>query len=771
MEIREQISAIIARRQARLPGIDEKLRVLDEMEAQAARVEAVRNQMIRPDGTVISESKFAPMLERNPDMAWGLQALDFEPVKDGIKRAREALGEYRRRCARETVDISVVGKARGGKSELLKSISGLSNHVIPAFDSTDCTGAPSVIHNVPGSSLQARLRFKSSGDMLAAARTYLERMIADVSQRPALYRMEDIRSLDLAAVEAAVPAGAAEGILFEYLKKMADHYDEWAPYADGPEMVLTDENKIMEFVAQNNGVSEDDPTQTREDYYKYLVVDTCEISCAFPQADAGRISLIDTVGLGDHTEGILDKMLETVGNRSDAVIFLHLPRDGTGGGLPAEVVNIYNSIREKCGDRALDQWLFYFINHVAAPTKSLAVNTAYCEGALKRIKGSKWLGAQNAKIVEVTDAEAVRNQFLMPLLESLLKNLDSIDETYRRPAAEALEALGEEYGALCGRAEKVLRSDVRANASLAPLVHRLTEEAMKNLRAVLFRTQRAWREKRDQPCAVLDSSARDIFTRMCQTNFQGAYLPTQKEIMDELESGIIPNLLYTQYANAIRNRISKDFLNVDLELQGVIAEMKGDMARALYDSCGLSALCPPPEGDRPAYEWFRDFADTVLGDDYPNLRLAVETLAGFEFSVKGFLTYEVRNCLDDLDLNFGDVPRLVNEKNSSLERTRNNICANLHRTLCRIANILEDEMGALCVKPNRAMFAEIADFCDRIFYAGEAEMEWRNFYANYASLLWSEELRQQQSVGVMFQDWLELAEGLRQYLRSHVFSL
>lgn len=770
MEIRDQIEEIIAKRRKQLPSIEEKLNTLSDIDAQMSQMETVRNQMIQPDGTVILESKFAPMLQKNPDMVWGLQALDFIPARSALKKAREALMAYQARCTRETVNISVVGKARGGKSELLKAISGLSNQVIPAFDSTDCTGAPSVIHNIPGCGLRAKLTFKSSGEMLKVVQTYLERMIKDIRLRPALHHMEDIRRLDLDVVAAGIPEGAAEGILFEYLQKIVDHYDEWSPYADMADITLTDENEIITFVAQNNGVSEQDG-QKREDYYKYLVVDTCEITCTFPQEDVGSISLIDTVGLGDHTEGILDSMLETVRDRSDAVIFLHMPRDGSGGGLPTDVVKIYESIRDKCTDVALEQWLFYFINHVDKPAKHYAVNTDYCNGALKRITGSKWLGAQNAKIVNVTDAEAVRNEFLLPLLEKLMANLDDIDEVYRKPAVDAMQMLRDEYSALCGRAEKVLRSDIRANASLAPLVHKLTEQSMTNLRAALFKAQRTWREKRNQPCVVLDSSAKGIFQRMTQTNFQGAYLPTQKAIMDELETGIIPNLLYTQYANAIRNQISKDFLNVDLELQNVIIQMKNEMAQALYETCGLSVLCPVPEEDRPSFEWFYDFTESVLGDDYPNIRLAIRTLADFEFSVKGFLTYEVRNCLDDLDMSFGDVPPLVNAKNGSLERTRNSIYSNLHRTLCHIASVLEDVLKDLCIKPNRAMFAEIADFCDRLYYAEESEMEWRNFYANQSSLLWSEELRQQQTVGIMFQDWLELVESLRQYNKSGIFSL
>jgi len=775
MEIQDQIRQIIEKRGEKLPVIDHKLNVLREMEERIACMEAMRKEMIAPDGSILPQSRFAPMLQKNPDMAWGLQALDFDSVRNALAEARGCLEAYRHRCARETVSISVVGKARCGKSELLKAISGLGNQVIPAFNSTDCTGAPSVIYNKPGSQLRAKLGFKTKEEMLQIARTYLKRILPDASTRPQLHTLDDIRTLDLDDISRHIPAGWGDGILMEYLAKLVEHYGEWAPYADSPSQTLYDESDIITFVAQNNGVSEEDERTTgrkRKEYYKYLVVDTCEITCSFPEAGIGSISLIDTVGLGDHTEGILDSMLQTVKERSDAVIFNHMPQNGAGGGLDKDIVEIYKSIHEKCEDMDLDKWMFYFINHIPVPTATLAKNTEYCQGALKQLKASRWAGADHAQIIDVMDTHAVRGKFLMPLLESLLKNLDSIDEGFREPALQALKVLQTEYGALCARAQKVLCSDIRSNASLAPLIHKLTEQSMVQLRTQLFSASRTWREKRSQPCAVLDHSAKAIFLKMTQTDMKGAYLPSMQEILDELHTGLIPNLLYTRYANSIRNRISRDFLDVDVELRGVIADMKNELAYALYETCGLKRVCAVSEEEgRCSYLWLRDFSESVLGNDYPNIRLAVETLANFEFSVKGFMTYEVRSCLDELDMNFRDVPPLVNPKNGDLKRTALSIYSTLHRTLCHLASTLEDMMKSLCVTPNCAMFAEVADFCDRIYYSEDSEMEWRNFYANQSSLLWSEELRQHQTVGVLFQEWLDQVEALQKYYKSAFYTL
>lgn len=769
MEIQEQIQRIIIKRSERLPVIEEKLRILDEIQERVSMMESVRAQMIQSDGNLILNSRFAPMLQKNPDMVWGLQALDFTAVHDASAKARKALKAYKARCARQTVNISVVGKARNGKSELLKAISGLDDYVIPAFDSTDCTGAPSIIYNEPGSQLRAELHFKTSREMLEMARRYLNKLIPNPEEQPYLQRMEDISRLDMDQIREKVPMGSPEGVKIKYLAKMADHYNEWAPYADGDSIILRDKAQIITFVAQNNGVKVGQPG--REEYYKYLAVSTCEITCSFPQAGVGSICLIDTIGLGDHTDGILDSMLQTVRDHSDAVIFNHMPKDGAGEGLPEDVYKIYKEIQAVCGSNNLDKWIFYSINHVTQPTEGLASNTQFCQSALKMLSESKWLGADNAKIIDLMDPSAVRTDFLMPLLTSLLENLDSIDETYRIPAESALKALQGEYTILCSRAQKVLCSDIRSNASLAPLINQLTERGLKTLRAELFHARRDWLEKRDQPCAALYGNAEDIFRRMTQENIKDAYLPKQTEILKELNSGVVPSTLYTTYANAIRTCISRDFLEVDVELNAAISEMKNGMAYILYENCNMKQLCSIPEGERPAYRWFLDFAENVLGSDYPNIRSAVEALAHFEFSVKGFLTYEIRRCLDELDMSIANVPPLINTQDGNLNRTAMSIYSNLHRALCHIASTLKDVMKDLCIKPNRAMFAEVADFCDRIYYSEHSEMEWRNFFANQSSLLWAEELKQQQTIGVLFHDWLDLVEGVQQYNKKSVFEL
>ena len=69
-----------------------------------------------------------------------------------LERAEELahdLDNIQRRLSRDTLNIAVIGKARQGKSRLLRTITGLSQYEIPDNDGPVCTGVRSDIVNDP----------------------------------------------------------------------------------------------------------------------------------------------------------------------------------------------------------------------------------------------------------------------------------------------------------------------------------------------------------------------------------------------------------------------------------------------------------------------------------------------------------------------------------------------------------------------------------------------------------------------------------------------
>lgn len=769
-EISERIQAIIDKRHERIPIIDRKLKTLDAIQQAADSAEALRKEMIDADGNILP-GPHAAILGKQPDVAIRLQQLDFESVRKAVLQSKTALEDYRNRCSRETVNIAVVGRARIGKSELLKDISGLGNKVIPAFDDSDCTGAPSVITNVPGSKLSARLTFRSPEAMRQIVQGYLDVMIPDLSKRPILRSMEEIRTLDLEKVENVIPYGHPEKHLLKFLKYFVEHYGDnngtegWAKFAGAAPLTLFDEDEIATFVAQNNGFGKNDPQ--RRNYYKYLVVESCEITCSFPK-NIGKICLIDTVGLGDTALGIEDEMLRTIGERSDAVTIVHCPQNLAGGGAEDKIKELQSKIYTNFSDRNLNDWLFWLLNRVDVQRiKPPFYNREICTDALEDMRNTGWAGSKTAKIVSVIDKNEVEQEFLMPMLESIAEKLDSIDQIFCDKVNAALENLQVAYRRLCDGAKKALHSDMRSNINLTAVVSNFVDQKIVDIRSKLFAISSSWRAKRDEPCVEVNDAATAIIKKMYSTG-EEAYLTPKDEILNVLNTGKLPPEVYIECANEIRNKISKDFLNVDIDLRGVIVNMKNEIAKTMYDDLGLKKLCPEPENSDEAYHWLDDFCATILSNEYPEIKLAMKTVADFDFSVKGFLTYEVRNCLDLLDMRFHNTP---NVSFDNISKTASDFYWDLHKILGSIAGNLKVVLKELYIKPNRAMFAEVADFCDRIYYTDKVKSEWKILLMDQAPLLWSDELRNSQEQGIALQQWLDKVEALQAQNVSSVFRI
>ena len=770
MEVREigkRIDEIIEKRKSRLPEITAKMDGLQQMEQVVSLVKALRAEMISEDGEILEGGRFTHLLKMNLEMAWPLKEIQFDHVIAAIEKAKGTLSEYSARCSRERINISAVGMARIGKSELLKAISGLNNYVIPAFDSSDCTGAPSIINNVPGASLTARLTFKTPEAMRQMAQTYLDRMIPDLEKRPILRSMNDILGLSLDDVKKAMVKGSTESILLPYLEKMVKHYDEWSPLAGKEPTSLTDEKEIMTYVAQNNGVPLDDPVRKREEYFRYLAVDTCVIDCNFPDSEMGKITLIDTVGLGDHTIGILDNMLETIKSQSDAVIFVHNPRDGTGDGLPEPVTKVYDGIYKAYRDKKLDDWLYFLINHVSHPTKKLAQNTEFCNSALRRLQNAELSGSKNAKIIDVTDVDAVRYEFLVPLLEGIAVHLDEIDEVYRVPAEEDLRHLRTVYNGFCVQIKKALQSNVKRDENL---IRKLQDKTTDCLRTGLYQLVSEWRKSKDMPCVRLDKSAKIIFRHMSDQYDPDTYLPSEDYFREMLQSGETALALYERSANSIRNKVMNAFLDLDQEVGDIITEMKGSVAKAMYDGCGLRKLCEPPADGRPAGEWLKDFSEMVLGDGqkYPSIKLAIDTLVKFDFSAKAFLIYEVRDCLDALDPHISTVTPVVS---GDAPRDARYLYYQLYPISVRIAQQLEKRLSEVLVRPNRAVAAALMDFLDRVYYGDGVLTEWNDLLSANDGLLWADQLREQQRTSALFDEWMDIIEKLQSFNQASFYQL
>lgn len=752
MQMNEIVEQIIRQRGERLPMIEARRSMLDNMEQAIDDFDELKSRLVDSDGNVM-DGRYQAIVEKYPEMVIKINALSSAECRRRIARARLACDRAAKRFSRESINIAVIGKARVGKSEFLKSISNLSNYVIPAFSETDCTGAVSVIENKPGVALEARLTFKTEKEIIAVVQTYLDRIIPDVENRMVIKNLYQIRDLNLDEVNRRKVHGRADNNLVPYLAKFVEHYEEWAPLVKQESLVLCEEQEIQTYVAQNNGKKEGEGQRS---FYKYLAVSTCEISCTFDYREAGKITLIDTVGFEDNAIGIEDELIRVVNDKSDAVVFVLFPLDGAGGGVPAKISDIYNKIEQSCRDKNLDKWLFWLINQ--APNHPKTPNPReFCEQTLKTLSINSWAG-EIRRIIDIHNQTQVREEFLIPLLNTLVTNLDGTDALYLTDLQAALNDLKKEFSIFCGMAKKVLESEIHNAISTQPQMTRSIDKMVKNITAKLTLLCREERGKRDVPCDVLKDSIADIINDMRN----GEFVPDVDEIRTELLSDQ-PASVYMGHCNRIRNQITQRFADTDSSLNTLVNGLKNAISSILLsEEGGRLERVMRPDSEKEIYRWLGDFADYILQDSntYPNLYTAFKKLYEFDFSVRGFLTYEVRACLDPIDPDLSNIPDIVGEDDVS---TADNINFYLERKLIDVVDALNRSLNELFQKPNRAFFAVAKEFCDRVIYSENVRFEWNQLLAENYQAIWAEEYRNMAIASESFSQWEDVLNGLLKF--------
>lgn len=763
-----QIQSIIDMRRSRVQEIESCMARLSTVQKSLKDIGAAIAGSVTADGKIIPGGPFEPVLNSTPGLAAQLAALDLDPCTRMVEKAGERLADYHRRASRQYVNIGVVGPARGGKSLALQSATGLNGMVIPSSDADDCTGAASVITNVPGHPLEATLTFKTRQEMVKLAQDYLDAMITDPEKRIVLTTMEDIASLDLSKggdVASRCSPGASGGVYMKYLHRLVDHFGQWASCAGRTEpLVLRDEGEIAAYVAQHNGLPMGHPG--RKDYYRYLAVKSCHIVCSFPEKELGSIRLIDTIGIGDNALDITQTMLRTIRDECDAVMLLTKPSDSTGGGLNASFKELYDSIYQCCRDRSLDDWLFHLVNHVSEPVKNdkgeitLAVNTPHAMAACRTIRESNWFGHE-PKLVNVSRQEEMQS-FLLGMLETLATRLDKVDDVFRREAEAALEEARVAVTALSEAVNRMIRASVTGSVQTNQLLLRLINDKCRDDHEKLHRLGYAWKQKRNYACVSVRGAADSILHGM----MQGAYLPPVEEIEAALGRDQMITV-FTRYMNSIRNRVKDEFQTINTQLENEVNVMKAEVARVLRDDMQLGRLTPAG-AQMEAVAWMRNFArDKVV--HYDCLHRAMETISGFEFSVKGFLSSDVREALTALDPDLRvNIPAV---QGASSHHVAINIYDELDRMLVTAARQLRRSMEHLSIQPSRALSAEVEDFVDRMLYAQDAHIQWQQFYMGEAAVLWAKEIAHNQQSEGSYSRWHELLSEVKDCAAPSLYTL
>ncbi len=696
------------------------------------------------------KGEYYAMSMENPEIPDAIRAASANESISEIKKALEELDLLEHRFGRDSINISVIGRARQGKSRLLQSISGLADEVIPASNGGDCTGAKSVICNKPGQKKAcADVIFYTEFELLEQVQRYLKELnipasIGSVAQIPSLSSYIEEFKTNLSSKT------GREQSLFGHLRKYIEHFSDYAALL-GKE-IQTDEGHIRDYVAQYD-------MQMRPTY-RFLGVKEVRIYKEFNYADAGKIVLVDTIGLGDTSLGIREKMLATLRNDSDAAILVRLP-SANGDSIRVEDDELYDFICTAMGMTMLSKWLFFALN-IGQGLQNFNSGEAM-EKALK----DRQLNFADIKKADCSDSNDVQDKLLLPILQYLVSNLAIVDEGLLADANKLLESAYMKYYQLCSKATTVLNGGLKAALNSGGLFDELFDDKL-GLKSKLNALNQKYKDS--------DRDSEEIRTEVLRiVRSLGRKCPTIDDIKIKLSEGgpeSHVDTAYNFYADNLRAemRDALDQVNntVITRLQdGVKAEIVEVLRQDEGGRLGRIMLM----GETPAtpIEWLNALIEQKT-KDFPLVHEALKDIIDYRLNIEGLLEYKANLALEHLDQESPKFTRLpaavfglpTAEKADVLLQT-------LMSAIPDVAQELMDGIRELLRIPVNSFNARIRKLRERIIFKKDGYRELKNFYREYAPVIWSDEFGNISKKQIALKGWNEQLKILGDHNRKNLF--
>ena len=514
-----------------------------------------------------------------------------------------------------------------------------------------------------------------------------------------------------------------------------------------------EEENIEEYVAMYKS------TDDRVKYWKYLSVKCANIHCTFPKNDAGKIILVDTIGMGSQSLGIGDSLMDTVKNDSDAVIYMQRPdpKRSHFGEEDTEISNeIVKTIREDCAKRMM----FWVLNHVSSGE---ACNTKGIEIVEQELREANYPIARLLK-VDCSSEKAVEDKLLTPVLEVISQNIDGIDEIYLNQAAKLMETLYQAYNAVC---DKLVESRI---GGMKTGFEKYKKQQIKEL--IKVKLQNSIRIR----CYEYQAKANEKYTPMNDELESvlkkiSAAVPSKEEIIDIINHNNGTAETYMHTTDTLRLRIIDAVLELDKPLSIGTDAVKNDIIQILTDpSYGqLGAVLPYQVGIDTPTEWIDKFIEKNRDTErFTLIRQALEILRDFKVSVEGFMLYDIRLALSPIDSRVEDgtnrkIPEYDLNKQEEIAEV---IYEYLQDDIYELRQKIQQIVVLHEVVPNKAFFAAIRDFHDRISYSMNSEEivddAWEELYDRWCTVIWAEEAKKYNGIQKEAVEWNTVVAKLKE---------
>lgn len=694
-----------------------------------------------------NEGAYFDLSIEDPTFAQKIELANPQQVLSQLEACIAECNRLEKRFNRETINISVVGRARQGKSRLLQSISGLPNEIIPADDGGDCTGAKSIITN-SNEPIRAIVSFYSEAEIINAVNDYLKALNTGL----VIGRLAQIPSIDLASIDKSIKTGADKSSLFGHLKKYVQFFDSYSSHL-GTTLSITEPSEIRRYTSQylNNN----------EKTYEYLGVKEVRIFTRFNYPEAGKIQLVDTIGLFDTALGLEKKMMSTLSDDSDAAILLRLPNP-MGDHVDEHDNTLYNNIEKAMGQKNLNKWLFYVLNVWDANTKS----GEYMFAQLNEQLG-KTLRAYFVKMVDCASKKDVVSEILIPILEALSTNLVEIDNELMLTAQDMFTECHSAYVVLCKNISNALNSNFKQSLKSGGMFDQLFSNDLNLARRLDELTSKY--SDRHRECIVIKDEIKKVLRSLRKL------CPTTEVILEKLSRGDAtahPQVVYHNLADYTRSAISDMFEEINNSVISSLQEdVKIEISEVLRSKDGgkLGLIPTSTDNDEPnALEWLNAFVNQHL-QEYPILKKAFENILRYRLNIEGSLEYKVSCSLEVLE---PDSPKFEHHVfEGDKETIANEIQQAILQAIPIIGETLINSISEFLEMPDNLFYAQIKKLRERIIFSIDGQRELKELYRDKASYIWNEQFKKVVSKQVALEPLYEVHDQLSQQMAKSLFAI
>jgi hypothetical protein len=662
-----------------------------------------------------------------------LSEIDFSVIAR-IDSLMERLQQLCDRCTRETINIAVVGYARQGKSRLLRSLTGLKETVIPDGGEGYCTGTLSKIRHQPGlQEAKGKVEFYSwpgfRDEILSPYYQSLGLGFVPIS-------VDDFNGNMPPALPPEKRDSEIDKARYGHLRR--DYYSNLQKYRNllGKTTIEIGEREIREYVTQ------DTIDGGGEKIVNYLAVKEVEVSCSFPSEDIGRVMLIDLPGLGDTNLIDAERIIKTLRQEADFVLFVRRPEPNAVWGEAH--IKLYQIAREALSDLPLAKCSFMVLNRTRQGAEG-GDNSYRCQNLQAELKETP-IRVERCAIADCSSPQEASNEILEPILNYLVENIEEIDSEYARSCQRQMEGVLRSVNVELEKASIALAQYGDADLLFEQLFERFWQDLTNDLENLL---KYFLEHREDKDIEFEERVKKSIADCRRDTGIPA----TLKDIAERRNLYGSYSTAYNEYLHETRTHFIKHFLSLDNGMQLSLESRKVLVAKAL--KVHLGELSDSEGSD------FMNTIYTILPGNASTLKVAFQTLSQFNVSWAGKIQRQIRENLDKLRPDTNNIPSVeaVNDTNVYppqeeliLEKLKN-----LHKDA---ADKSEQSLHKMLCEPSQDAYYMVEEFVDRILRAKGVKLEWRIFMRKVSSQVWTEFKEMEKRVQ-MQQIWQSIVEEAR----------